>query len=470
MPFRPSRHWLLFSTMLSLLLSGNLHADDNLVPGDNAAAMRAEMTKLFTQLYEHMFQRQLKSELTALRTKLSLSAEQVKVLEDAAAESLKAVAADRGKRHAATGQRGASVSQVEILPAEIIEAVLKPLADFASDEQVAAYRREFAVRRSLQKGFAVRGLVVSLDNRLALLKSQRDQIRKLLDANWKDAWTRSGGQFSHRTPTLPMDLPWQEITGVLTETQRDALTIERTPPETEIGLEALGPGSKPEVLKRLTDRFRGNLLRTITLHSEAVDRRCSLSDSQKKKLNVLSKKVIEDLVGERAAAQERVQNAFAARRPDVVLPSDVQFVSHSAAALLPQYEPWSVLVLSVLDDEQDEQFQGMHASRMKDRNEAILLQVGASLQKTLMLSPDQGRKLSTLLAARAPNDRAFHMMSPQLQQFLAAVPEAEYVGAIGESNWLTLKKQLEDARRRLESLPKSRPARAERLRRQPPDQ
>lgn len=423
--------------------------------------LRVEMEGLFKQLYAGMFTRQLERELDTLKTRLSLTDEQVVALKESAADAIRTVTDDRAKRMAATGKRGASVSQIEVLPREISDAVLNRLGKFVDRKQLDDYRSHVQTRLAIQKGHALQGLVVALDFRLAMLNDQREGIRKLLDSHWKDAWTISGGHTSHKTPGLPNDLPLTELNRLLTESQKHALNNLLKTADYPTGLEGFGPTSDQATLDQMTDRFRAELTQAVRLQSESIGRLCSLSDSQEKKLTVLAKKVGENLVSERVSAQQRVQAALKNRRPDLVDRTDIYLVAHSASALLPTYERWGEMVLGVLDDNQDTPFRQLHAARTKNRNEAILLHIAAGLDTALDLSDDQLIRLSRLLAKAAPSDVAMEVMSLDLQNCLLSIPEDEYIATIGEVNWQSLKSQINETIRRLKAMRQGgRPRRA----------
>ncbi len=209
----------------SVLIDTPAPADRKTLPGK--AAVKDVMVKrivpnqmnLDGQVQQMMMQVRpiLRAEFHIIRVACRPTAEQRKAIAQGAEQALW----DATRKYVEAMRRPMTPAQRTANdPRKMIqEGLVQVLKSHLSEEQVALYRKEIAIRAEAKKQLALRNLVARLDHDLILSPEQRAKLGESLAAHWDDAWGQSLEMYLYDNNFFP-PITDQYVSPFLNESQK----------------------------------------------------------------------------------------------------------------------------------------------------------------------------------------------------------------------------------------------------------
>lgn len=337
--------------------------------------------------------------------------------------------------------------------------------------QVATCRKMLNDKLAYMEQIAFDCVVNELDEYLIFSESQMVTFEKALKDAWQPEWTNKGldtaiynhTPISYYSDALPADFKESffnpEQKELLRKFEDNKLIALRGMAEKI--RENLGIGDRQndetgEAKPSVHDQnYREWLTQSFALKIAELQNSCNLSESQRKKIGIIEKAVIEKIIDRR----NEIASQFGVRRGGGGGAVNSQREAAIEFGKMPQFtidesQPWTDTVPKVLDDQQQERIE---AHRTQRKHRFYRTTIGAAIITLPELLTDmnfeQQQKLSDLYFQAAKekgmsSSAASRRGHFKFNQAITLLSDEEYLGVLTEDQWKKFKRSVEFMRRR----------------------
>lgn len=339
------------------------------------------------------------------------------------------------------------------MPPQMMDAIAAAARTVVTDkDRLAMYLEDVQVRREFSIRTNATAFLATLDNLVGLTSAQMADVsrvaRKLsADGKLGDATNVMLGQAG-------LSIKSEELAGVLTKQQlKHYERFNAYRPMAFLGNFGKQEQSEDDRRAELADTLRA----VASMKIDQLEAELKLSASQRRRLELVSKKVVAETLEQRLKAEARyrewargIQGGNAGNEID---PQTVDTVQASPVHLFEADESWDRFVRSTLSDDQNQAWQKSTGSRMERGQRVVGLLLVTAFKRELTLNGRQIKALHNLLSKHVgPRRSATFNPITGMQSFAAIVdiPENDYVAAIGRDNWQKFEPILAQLRQQIE--------------------
>lgn len=426
--------------LVSLFVSGGItsHAQDT-------AEERGGLPKTFPQTRLFSADEIVENVKPALEAELDL----INRITDADEETLRRIREASLQVINVEAERMAGKSNLRFHAFHLPERMFAAVSEITRKEvpdagQFRAYREDAAIRRATAERAAVGSLVIAINDVCGLTGRQLEQLKELGTELYRQ------GRFGNGTPVgdrIPQGIVEDDLKGILQPSQlaffRDRDQSTAISRRTEFD-----PDKRREeltiALRRIADAKIGLL-----------DSELGLSESQRRRLTLLSRRVLSEVIGARLEAEKE----FAALGSNLTTPRGievVQMIRMTHGQLFESFsDTWSKAVSTTLNDTQRDQFKETRQERQDLAWETMHSQLFFRMADQMRLTGKQQNALRELVLSRVkqPTETGsgpIHMM--QSFKPMLSIAEKSYRAILNDDQWVHFAAQLEVLRRQLEQM------------------
>ena len=446
-----------------------------------AAALQAEvggvqaeqMADQMAQVANQQLQRVIEHEFSRIKRNLNVSDEQLQMIRKNTQGYLKDyvnnLAKKRKKLDGNENPQDVAMMMASMpsasTPDEIQNRILGDLEPIVDKKLLEAFKADVKSRQKWYRRVGVDSMLGVLNVSFATTSAQEKQIEKVLSENYNDQWVMMATAFSvgDMSSAVLQILPEEEILELMTDRQKVAWKKQRANSSSPFGMvvglggDAADEQQQEKQRQQLREKFR----QAIGLKIDCLDREYSLSDRQKKKLQLVGKGSMEKALVARQEALDKYQqmmvqaqaNAdgnFADFAFDMELMIDM---SMPASTLLETKSDWLKFVRGTLNDGQRAKYDESERNRKTRTNKALMGGIVAAMSTEISVDAKQLTQLHELMVNNSP---AVERFSYDIYFSFFSIPEAKFKEILSEEQWATFQPQWAAMQQQLEMMEKQK--------------